>query len=554
MFLRQKKSGDRVYLQLVENRREDGVVRQRVVATLGRLEELQQSGELDGLARSAAKLSEQVLVLDAHERGTAPAIETMRIGPPLIFERLWRDAGCGTVIRELLSERKFEFDIERAVFLTVLHRLFDPGSDRAADRWKSVYRIDGVNELDLHHLYRAMAWLGEALPSQQQSDRTPFTPRCTKDLIEEMLFDRRRDLFTSLSLVFMDTTSIYFEGNGGETIGQYGHSKDSRPDRRQLILSVVLDHVERPVCSEIWPGNTTDVKSLIPVMDRLRGRFGIRDICTVADRGMFSDQTIRELDERGLFYILGARMRRNKVVRDLVLGRGGRYREVYPERSNSKDPSPLKVKEVEIDGRRYIVCVNEEQRRKDAADRQAIVTSLRETLRRGDKALVGNKVYRKFLAQRGERFTIDEAAVEEDARYDGKWVIFTNTDYDATEVALRYKQLWTVEDVFRAAKTLLETRPIFHKRDETIRGHVFCSFLALLLRWELLQRLDDAHHEFEWDHILRDLDELTETEVHHEGKRFILSSQARGTAGRVFQAAGVALPRTVRNVTGRFDA
>jgi hypothetical protein len=551
MFVRTKSSGPRSYLQIVENRWEGGRPRQRVLATLGRLDQLQQSGRLDALLASGARLAHSVLLLSAHAQGRLPTITARRIGPALVFERLWRQTGCRQVIERLLDGRRFEFDIERAVFLTVLHRLFAPGSDRAADKWRADYEIPGCEAIRLHHLYRAMAWLGEELPRDQQKDKTPFAPRCTKDRIEEGLFARRRDLFTGLQLVFFDTTSIYFEGEGGQDIGQRGYSKDHRPDLYQMIVGAVLDGQGRPICCELWPGNTTDVTTLIPVADRLRSRFGVRRVCIVADRGMISRETIEALEqeERGWQYILGARMRSQAEVKDEVLSRAGRYRVVHPGRVKSDDPSPLKVKEVRVEGRRYIVCLNEDEARKDAADRAAIVAALREQLRRGDKALVGNKGYRRYLGAAGpEHFRIDEAKVAEDARYDGKWVLRTNTDLDSAEVALQYKQLGMVEQWFRSCKSLLQTRPIFHKCDETIRGHVFCSFLALVLRQELQSRLEGRGEEFEWADVLADLDRLQVVEVEQDGKRFLLRSEAQGCCGSVFQAAGVALPPTVRQV------
>ncbi len=118
-----------------------------------------------------------------------------------------------------------------------------------------------------------------------------------------------------------------------------------------------------------------------------------------------------------------------------------------------------------------------------------MLASLRDALGKGDKSLVGNKGYRKYLRAGGKQFAVDEDKIQEEARYDGKWVLTTNTDLPAREVALKYKQLWMVEDVFRSMKSLLDTRPIYHKCDETIRGHVFCSFLALLLRKELEDRV-----------------------------------------------------------------
>src|SRR5512138_935449 len=441
MFFRTKTSGSRSYLQIVENRWEDGRTRQRVLATLGRLDQLQQDGQLDALLASGARLAQSVLLLSAHAQGQLPSVTTRRIGPALIFERLWRETGCRHAIERLLGGRRFECDVERAIFLTVLHRLCDPGSDRAADTWRSDYQIEGCDPLQLHHLYRAMAWLGEELPEDQQKDKTPFARRCTKDRIEEGVFEHRRDLFSGLQLIF-------FEGEGGEDLGQRGHSKDHRPDLYQMVVGAVLDGQGRPLCCELWPGNTTDVKTLVPIVDRLRSRFGIGRVCIVADRGMISRETIEALEqqERGWLYILGARMRSQNEVKDEVLGRAGRYRVVHPQRQTSEDPAPLKVKEVLVAGRRYIVCLNEDEARKDAADREAIVASLREKLCSGDKSLVGNKGYRRYLSSTGpDHFQIDEAKIKEEARYDGKWVLRTNTDLDVAEVALQYKRLWMVE-------------------------------------------------------------------------------------------------------------
>ena len=546
MFARVKTSGQYQYLQIVQNRREGAKTIQRVVATIGRMDQIQQKGEIENLVRSLSRYSEKVLLVLSGKSGDIKA-DAKKIGPALICERLWQELGIGKIIRRLLAERKFGFDVERAIFLTVLHRLFVSGSDRSCDRWQRDYVIDGSDALSLHHLYRAMAFLGEALEDQQ--DSTPFAPRCTKDVIEEDLFLSRRDLFSGLDCVFFDTTSIYFQGEGGETIGELGHTKDHRPDLRQMVVGIILDDHGQPVCSEMWPGNTTDVTTLVPVIKRLRSRFAIGRICIVSDRGMISAETLVHLEEEKIPYILGARMRRCKAVKEEVLSRAGRYREVHPEGVSAKDPSPLKVKEVIVDGNRYIVCLNEKQARKDAADRQAIIDSLREKLKSSPKSLVGNKGYRKYLRMEKDTVSVNPDKIEEEARYDGKWVLKTNTALAAEQVALKYKELWQVEQVFRDMKSVLDTRPIFHKRDETIRGHVFCSFLALVIRKELDRRLEIAGHCFEWADIKQDLKALQEITIEDRGKTLVIRSQCHGTCGKVFQAVGVATPPTIREVT-----
>ena len=545
MYFRRKTSGGRAYLQIVESRREGDQVRQQVIATLGRYEDLKASGQLERLLRSGARFAEQAMVLGALDDDTAARIATRRIGPALVFERLWEETGCRAVIEELSGGRKHGFALERAVFLTVLHRLFGGGSDRAADRWREDYAVAGTDGLDLHHLYRAMAWLGEELPAKEQDGRTPFAPRCLKDVVEERLFDHRRDLLTRLDLVFMDTTSLYFEGAGGQTLGQHGYSKDHRPDLRQMILAVVIDGDGRPVCSEMWPGNTADVTTLIPVIERLRRRFAIARVCVVADRGLISAETLAELEARRLLYILGVRERTDKLVRELVLDDPAPFVPlVMSKRGKQVD---YEAKAVMLAGRRYIVCRNHQEAQKDAADRISILAALERQLAKGDKALVGNTGYRRYLKTiSDEHFAIDAAKVEEEKSFDGIFVLRTNTDLNPLEAMLCYKHLWTVEQTFRTAKHLLATRPIFHKLDETIRGHVFCSFLALVLKKALDDRIAAVGRAGSWPEIIADLDLLTETEIEHDGKRFVARSAPRPAASLALRAVGVALPPTIR--------
>jgi len=551
MFVREKRIGVYRYLYLVETVRENSRTKQRIIRNLGRKEMVEARGDLDRLARSAARLSQRSMILSLIEDGGAPDVACRRIGAPLLFERLWQESGCHAVVEGLLAGRRFEFAVERAVFLTVLHRLMMSGSDRACEHWRDDYRIDGIDELDLHHLYRAMAWLGEELPETEQAART-LAPRCVKDLIEEELFARRRDLFSELSVVFMDTTTLYFEGRGGDTLGQRGHSKDYRPDLNQMVVGIIMDQNGRPVCSEMWPGNTADVTTLLPVIDRLRQRFAIGRVCVVADRGMISDATIAGLEERKLEYILGVRERSSKEVYEVVLNDPKPSVPLVIPRPRRPD-TELEAKNVRVGDRRYVVCRNLNEAKRDAKVREAVLRGLRESLRGGDKALVGNSAYRRYLKTPDDKhFEIDDRRVAEDARYDGLYVLRTNMRLDALAVMLRYRELLKVEDIFRTTKSILDTRPIYHQTDEAIRGHVFCSFLALVLRKALEDRLPAARLKPEWGVLLRELDRLQEIETEQEGKRFVLRTPVTGDVGRVFRALGIALPPNIReaDVTG----
>jgi hypothetical protein len=513
MFARVKRSGNRQYLQLVENHWQDGQSRQRVIATLGRLDNLQATGQVDAAIKSLARFAVKAKIIEDHKHHRLAVHSVKRIGPDLVLARLWERLGLPDLLNRLLAGRQYGFAVERAIYFTVLSRLFFPGSDRRALRLARDYRIGGSTELKLHQLYRAMAWLGEV-----------------KDEIEERLFARNRDLFTGLDLVFFDTTSLYFEGQGGKTLGRCGYSKDGRPGKHQMIVGAVLDHDGRPISCPMWPGNMADVKTLCPVVERLRDRFGVKDIVVVADRGMISQATLKWLAENKIGYILGVRLRRVKEVRLEVLTAPGAYQTVRAD---------LQVKEVVVAGKRYIVCFNPEEAERDRLARASIVESLRKKPTPRPRSAASIHGYRRYLKIDKSGVTIDEAKIQGDELFDGKYVLQTNTELAIEQVALKYKELWQVERVFREVKSVLETRPVYHKYDMTIQGHVFCSFLALVAMKELVRQVGDKPS---WDEIRQDLDALYETEVEQDGVRHILNGPYQGMSRKILKAVGIAAP------------
>ena len=546
MFVREKTVNGYTYLYLVENVREDGRTKQRIIRNLGRKDAVLAAGDLDRLLASVGRFARQSIILGAEgEHGAR--VEARRIGGSLLFGRLWQRLGVSEVLEELLAGRQFGFAVERAVFVATLHRLFVSGSDRNCADWMESYLIEGSEGLALHHFYRAMAWLGEEIAPKAEG---ALAPRCVKDVIEEQLFERRRDLFTDLSLVFMDTTSLSFYGAGGETLGARGHSKDHRPDLAQMILALVIDAEGRPICTEMVPGNTADVSILLPVVARLRERFGITRACVVADRGMISAATIASLEAQGMEYILGARERTSSLIRDVVLHDDAPMVPLLLERQ--KGETQLWVKEVRIGSERYIVSRNEAEAEKDRADRQAVIAGLEAQLRKGDKALIGNSAYRRFLRKTKATkdkpaFEIDPGKLADEARFDGISVVRTNARVTPLQAVLRYRDLLEVESLFRAAKATFDTRPIFHQSDAAIRGHVFCSFLALVLAKELTLLCEARGLKPEWQRLLNDLDRLQQATIEKDGKVITTRTHVSGQVGNVFRAAGIALPANFRD-------
>jgi transposase len=298
-----------------------------------------------------------------------------------------------------------------------------------------------------------------------------------------------------------------------------GVDEDHRPELAQMILAVVIDAEGRPICTEMVPGNTADVKVLMPIVMRLRTRFGITRSCVVADRGMISADTIAALEELGMEYILGARERTSNVIRDVVLADTAPMVPLVLERQAGD--TQLWVKEVRVgkgaDAQRYVVTLNDAEARKDKADRQAIIDGLQTQLKKGDKALVGNSAYRRYLKATGKTFEIDMGKLADEARYDGISVLRTNARITPLQAVIRYRDLLQVEALFRVAKASFDSRPIFHQSDAAIRGHVFVSFLALTLAKELTRLCQEKGLQPEWQPLLNDLDRLQEATIEKDG-------------------------------------
>ena len=546
MFVRDKRIGPYTYVYLVENVREAGRTKQRIIANLGRKEMVVARGDLDRLARSVARLAQRSMVLSLVEGEAPPNAACRRIGPALLFERLWQEVGCRAVLTALAGQRQFAFAAERAVFLTVLHRLFVSGSDRAADKWRADYRIDGSEGLQLHHLYRAMAWLGEPLADQTGAGR--LAPRVPQG--------SRRGGAVRPPARPVCRTQRRLHGHHQPVLRGPGRRETrpprplqrlparSQPDDRRpghgsgrpaaVLRAVARQHRRRdhpaaggrPVARALWRR---------PRLRRRRSRHDqCRDHCRPrGTQARIHPRRARAQQRRGAHH--GDRRSGAVCAAGRAAGSG-----VFTE---------LEAKQVKIGDRRYIVCRNLAEARRDAEQRAAILDGLRAKLAQGDKALVGNSGFRRYLkTPAAEHFAIDEARVAEDARFDGLYVLRTNTKLTPLQAMLRYRDLLRVEQLLRQAKAVLATRPIYHSSDMAIRGHVFCSFLALLLAKELEDRLRRQALPPNGATSCAISTGCRRSTLEQDGKRFLLRTPTTGVAGKLFQAVGIALPPNVQEL------
>jgi len=537
---RNKDGSTRQYLHLVEAVRDGKKIRHKVLITLGRVELLRASGSLDRMADALNRLAEKEKIVDLAKNLRARSAKSY--GPVPVFRRLWKNLGMPKAIAEAVKkETFFSYDAEAAIFRMVAGRLLAPKSKLGTHRWAETVFWDDGEIVDLQHYYRCLGVLSRCMAR-----------------IEENLFFQGKDLFTpSPDLLFFDTTSVYFEGEGpvGE-LGRYGFSKDKRPDRLQMIVGVVLTKDGTPLAHHVFPGNTPDAAAFSVVIEEMRTRFGRKRVILVGDRGMFNAKVVSRIEELGMEYIAGVRMRTVWDVREIVL--------------ENKDPfetvsENLKVKNVELGEKRYVICLNEEEAKRAKAVRESVVADLRRKLSGGTKELIGNSAYRKYVTVEKDAVSLDERKIAAEQRYDGKYVLLTNTDLSPKETALAYKELWRVERAFREIKSFLEIRPMYLSREDHVPGHVAMCFLAFCLETAFVEILrpageegkpDDAREKelreslsaHSLDSILTSLKEVRLVELEVAGKRYRVVSEADKIATAVFRLLGMPSPRRVTEV------
>ena len=285
---RNKDGSVREYLYIVKGVRVGGKPRQKVVAYLGRLDELQREGSIDALVEGLCRYAERAQVMEVAEDLFCHSAK--EYGPVLVFKRLWEELGLGEFLGRYVAERGFEFDVVSAIFAMVLNRLLAPCSKLGVFRWIEEVEEPSFAGLSLHHFYRALDVLWEY-----------------KERLEEDLFRRRQDLFSQeVDLVFFDTTTVSFQGEGPEGLAEHGYSRDRRPDLRQIVVAVAMTKGGVPIAHEVFPGSTADVRSFARVISSLVARFPIGRVIVVS-RGTVSEENLKPLSALGLSYIVGVR-------------------------------------------------------------------------------------------------------------------------------------------------------------------------------------------------------------------------------------------------------
>jgi hypothetical protein len=487
----------------------------RIVHTCGRAEDPKTAERLRNLARSILKRCDPHEIVQHSTQWRL--VDAWPYGPLYVLAALWQRLGLADILTDQLKGRKLDVPVERALFAMVANRACAPCSKLYCyEQWlREDVRIEGTDTLALHHLYRAM----DILEAQKEG-------------IEQALYFRLADLLNfDVELIFYDTTSLHFEsdeidqGHGEDDLVEgsmaagaktykaprkRGMAKNGRSDAPQIVIGLAVTRDGLPVRHWVFPGNTVDVSTVAQVKDDLRG-WKLSRCVFVGDAGMVSQDNLRQLSASGGKYILCMPMRRGDEVTHEVLQRPGRYQQVADN---------LRVKEVVVgEGerrRRYVVCHNPDEEKRQRAHRHQVLNELEAELSslhevRGERhskrvcQLRASRRYGRYLRlTKGGLLRIDAAKARLEAQLDGKFVVQSNDDrLSPADLALGYKQLQRVEEAWRTLKSGLRLRPVYHWAVHRIHAHVALSVLALLLERIIEQTCGDT-----WRNIRAALEQI----------------------------------------------
>jgi transposase len=527
MFLREvvtgQKTGNPVrYAQIVEAYRDEaGKSRQRVLLPLGRVDRI----DREQIRRLVLALSRYLESGELPEGGRLG--EVRDYGVLYLADALWRRLELPAFFTKQLRRRKYDAPVERALFVLVAHRLVDPSSKLACWDWleNDAYLPD-ARVLKLQHLYRAMDFLDDCHES-----------------LEEALYAHRRTLFDQVELVYYDTTSTYFEcddpGDEPERYGlrQRGHSRDLRPDRRQIVIGLAADQQGLPIASDVWSGDTNDALTVVPMLSRLR-QMGLSRVVWVADRGMASDANMAAVRAAGLDYILGVRLRAVEALRAAISADTKPYEQAA---------EGLLVKEVRLADKRMIVCFSPASAERDLKLRTGAIERLRAVMNRvhagaDAAAITEHGLYQRLVTRHADgHFHLDKAKLEREAQCDGTFVLeVSNASMSATAAALAYKGLLRVEQAFRTLKHGVDVRPVYHRLDKRIRAHVTLCMLAYLL-----ERIVELDAKLPFEQVRKVFARVRAAELHFDKQAVWETGKAPPEVLRVLKALKIPAPPRV---------
>lgn len=536
--------GTSTYLQLVHNYRDKatGKTKTNVLMKLGREDQIEPSyvqGIIKALSRVVGELSSEISPgFDFHA--------SRELGGPWLLDALWRRLGMAKAVKGLLKDRQFETPVERLLFAMVAGRILAPGSKLSLEHWvsKKAY-INGLAEVDVHNLYRAMDLLvesNEALQKQVFTEVAKVSP-------------------LDVDLIFLDTTNTYFETDEDASdsgLLKRGHSKDGHPELPLVSIAFAVTRTGIPVRCWVFPGNMSD-QNIVEQVKADLGQWNLGHVVMVQDAGFNSADNRRILLRECGDYIIGEKLRVGSDGAAVeALHRKGRYRLLE---------NGLSIKDVVLNAgeaaeRRFIIVKNPEAEARDRIIREQIVEVAKQRLgelsqytgkahTKAACALRSHSAYGRYIRQDEKGgLHLDTAKIASEALLDGKFLVSTSSmKLDAADVVSGYKQLWAIERVFKDMKNTLDIRPVYHHLDDRIRSHILICWLAMVLVRYAENAVDRSWHQIE-----KALADITAGLIESDSVRLWYCSDISDEAKDIFKLLTIDLPKKVLSTEARVQA
>jgi transposase len=537
MFVRVKpKPNGKKSIQIVESYRRADQVSQKIVRHVGQAITDREVEEMTRLAQSMINEMETqkqpclpfldpIKVLKENrqkkESGDSVKIKNLREEQRIIdgigdvFGKLYKDLKLDKMIGGTHKDEQWN-DILASC---VLARIANPVSKR---RSASLLEEDYGIKIPLEKIYRMMDHVAD-----RESDIKQRIAQTTLSLFQEQV-----------DVLFFDVTTLYFESIDTDELRAFGFSKDCKFKEVQVVLALVTTTKGLPITYKLFPGNTYEGGTLVEMVKDLQTQYAIKNILLVADRAMFNEENLSFMESLGIQYIVAAKLKTlPKSLKSDILHAD------YNEKVIGDEMHWLK--EFEHKSRRLVVGYSAKRAGKDAADRQRLVDRLVKKVK-GDKIkvkdLIPNYGSKKYISIENGSASINQKKIEEDAEWDGLHGVITNaTDKTSSELLLRYRELWQIEEAFRISKHDLKMRPIFHWTENRIKAHIAICFLAFTLAKQAVYRIALQQEPMSFEQIRNELLHAQSSVVIDlaSQKKYMIPSHVTVNQKRLYQAFGL---------------
>jgi transposase len=531
MFIKRTRSGSKenpkYYLQIVQSYRDkNGKPRHKVIANLGREEEIINDGTIDDLMEKLSKYSKKFILIDKDKESFE---KTFIYGPLIVLEKIWKELNMKGILNEIKNTTDIRYDLNNTVKLMVLNRFIEPFSKLRTSEWKDNIFFEDFKDIQLHHLYRSLDVLKD-----------------NKDLLQKELYTKQQELFKEkVELVFYDLTTIYIESDKNENsnLKRFGYSKDNKTDCVQVILALILNENKVPIGYEIFPGNTYEGHTVEKTIEDLKTKFDIDKIVFIGDRGILSKDNLKKISQSGNEYIVKAKLSSlpKKIKTDIF------NKSTYKMISGVDNEESILMKEYRFtekeDGKRLVLAYSDKLAKRDKHQRDLLLEKLENRLSSDKKATISSQ-YKRFLSIKKHKVCIDNNKVKEMEKRDGYFGFYTNNKtLSSLEIFENYKLLWQIEESFRCLKSTLDIRPMFHWTDDRIEGHIAMCFISFYILRVIQKKLsDNSDLNISPDKIFTELSDIKVVKLLTNDEIYYCRTCISGLKNKIIRSLGCKIP------------